>query len=86
MHAKDRFTVVPVDTDGDDRDDVAYITKGKNRRESIREVAQEVADDAMVNVTDTRTTRTKKAAQEAAARLAPTTIELIQRRLVRGRS
>lgn len=86
VHAASRFAVVPVDTDGDEVDDVAYITKGKTRREAIREVAREVADDAQINVTDTRTFRTKKAAQEQAAQAAPTTIELIARRLARGRA
>ena len=86
VHAADRFTVVPVDTDGDDRDDVAYITKGKSRRESIREVAKLVDDDAQINVVDTRTTRTKREAQRRASELAPTTIELLARRLARGQS
>lgn len=81
-----RYTVVPVDTDGDDRDDVAYITHGRSRREGIREVARTVDDDAMINVGDTRTTPTKHQAQAMAKGMAPTTIELLARRLVRGQS
>jgi len=80
-----RFTTVPVDEDGDDTDDLAFVVRGGTRDEAIRTVARKVDGEAWIDVGLTRSHETKKAALAHAKRIAPRTQQIADR-LARGES
>lgn len=78
-----RYTVVPVDTDGDEQIDEVFLVRGGKRAAALRQVARLVDDDAMIDMDETRTHPTKHAALAQASRLSPQIRELAGR-LARG--
>jgi len=80
-----RFITVPVDENGDGKDDLAVVVRGATREEAIRDVANHVDGDAWIDVGLTRSHETKKAAKAHAGRIAPR-IEALAHKLSRGES
>lgn len=78
-----RYTMVPVDEDGDGENDVSYVTRGGTRDDAIRAVAQHAPDDALLDLGKTRVYKTKHEALAQAKKAAPRLKELAER-LSRG--
>lgn len=78
-----RYATVPVDETGDGRNDVAYIVRGRRKKDAIRDVANEVDADAWIDIDQTRTFPTKHEATEH-ARAVASRVTSLYRRVARG--
>ncbi len=78
-----RYAAVPVDENDDGRNEVAYIVRGRRKKDAILDVAREVDADAWIDVDRTRTFATKHEALDHANAVAPR-VATLYRRVARG--